>query len=282
MRLGLYLYGTSAILNYLVNTYFVLYRASERMQYQAVLILVERGLYVLLLIALVSGQASFVELFWANMIAVVVKLIVGTWVTSTRFTLPKLHLDWGMYKKYVLQALPVGVGLIIAGVSIRINIVLLGFLQTSEVVGIFSGPYRIVDAVTSMSAVLIIALFPVMARRARVGEEELRQLLEKAAKFSLLVAIPISIGLVILARPAVLLVLGDEFLEAQGVLQVLAVVIAPLYLNRLFNFALISVDRQVEYAYVSGIALLSLECRYCFNLDSYHWILGSLRGGDIG
>jgi O-antigen/teichoic acid export membrane protein len=256
VKLGLYLYGVSAILNYLVNTYFVLYRALERMQYQALLVLVDRGLYVLLLIVLVSRQASFVNLFWANMITVIVKLVIGTWINSTRFTLPKFRLDLERYKEYMRQALPVGIGLIIASVNVRIDIVLLGFLQPSDVVGAFSGPYRIVDAVGSMSAVLIVVLFPVMARRVHASKERFRQLLQRTTKFILLVAAPASIGLIILARPALLLVLGDEFVDARGVLQVLAVIIVPLYLNNLFNFALISIGRQVEYAYISGFALL--------------------------
>jgi O-antigen/teichoic acid export membrane protein len=256
VKLALYLYGISAILNYLVNTYFVLYRALERMQYQALLVLVERGLYVLLLIVFVSRQASFVSLFWANMITVIVKLVVGMWINSTRFTLPKFRLDLERYKEYMREALPVGIGLIIASVSVRIDIVLLGFLQSSDVVGAFSGPYRIVDAVGSMSAVLIVVLFPIMARRAAVGTDAFGELLQKAAKVMLLLGIPVSIGLIILARPATLLVLGGEFAESAVVLRVLALVVVPIYINRLLNFAFISINRQSEYALITGFALI--------------------------
>ena len=256
VRLGLYLYGASVILSYFVNTYLVLYRAFEEMQYEALLILIERGLYVLLMIVLVHRQASFVGLFWANVIAVVVKFIAGTWLTVTRFTLPEIRLDWVIYKKYVRETLPVGIGQIVDNIGLRVDIVLLGFLKTSETVGIFSGPYRIIDAVGLMSIVLITALFPLMSRRVDVGRDALRTLLEKAVKVMVLLAAPASIGLAILARPALLLVLGDQFAESEKVLQLLTLIIVPVYLNRLFSFAFIAINRQIEYAYISGTALL--------------------------
>jgi O-antigen/teichoic acid export membrane protein len=256
VRTSLYLYGISVILNFLVNTYFVLYRAFERMQYEALLVLVERGSYVLLMVVLVLRQASFVNLFWANMIGVLIKLVVGSWLTSTRFTLPTIRLDWAMYKAYVLETLPVGIALIINSILLRVDIVLLGYLKPSEIVGIFSGPYRIVDALGVVSVVLVTVLFPTMARRAAVGSEAFRELLQKAAKVMLLLAIPVSIGLIILARPATLLVLGGEFTESAAVLRVLTPVVVPIYVNRLLNFAFISINRQSEYALITGFALI--------------------------
>jgi O-antigen/teichoic acid export membrane protein len=95
-----------------------------------------------------------------------------------------------------------------------------------------------------------------MARRADVGRDHLQQLVRSAVKIMLLVAVPAAIGLAVLARPALTLILGGEFADAEPVLQVLTPVIVPIYLNRLFNFVFISIKRQVEYAYISGTTLL--------------------------
>jgi O-antigen/teichoic acid export membrane protein len=139
---------------------------------------------------------------------------------------------------------------------LRVDIVLLKFLKTSEIVGIFSGPYRIIDALGVVSVVLITALFPVMARRAAAGGDAFVELLQRAMKVMLLLAIPASIGLAILARPATLLILGGEFAESEAVLRVLTLVLVPIYVNRLLNFAFISINRQVEYAFITGFALV--------------------------
>jgi O-antigen/teichoic acid export membrane protein len=66
----------------------------------------------------------------------------------------------------------------------------------------------------------------------------------------------VSIGLAILARPATLLVLGGEFTESAAVLRVLTAVVVPIYVNRLLNFAFISINRQSEYALITGFALM--------------------------
>jgi O-antigen/teichoic acid export membrane protein len=256
VRVSIYVYGASVILNHFVNTSFVLFRAFERMQYEAVLVLLERALYVLLTVWVISQGAGFVSLFWVNMVSVLVKLALGAWIIATRFTLPKIRLDWAMYKQYLRESLPVGVSQIVNSLILRIDVILLGFLTTSEVVGAFSGPYRIVDTAGLMSVVLITAVFPVMARRARVSRDALRDLLQTAIKALLLLAIPASIGLIILARPALQFVLGGEFTESRAVLQVLALVIIPVYLNRLFDYAFISINRQVAYARITAVALL--------------------------
>jgi O-antigen/teichoic acid export membrane protein len=211
---------------------------------------------VLLLIVLVWRQASFIHLFWANIAAVLLKLIVGAWLTLTRFTVPKIRFSWKLYRHYLKETLPVGVGQIINALSVRLDIVLLGWLTVSESVGVFSGPYRVVDAVGLLSVVFVTALFPSMARRADVSRERLRQMVRSAVKIMLLVAVPAAIGLAILAHPALTLVLGSGFSDADRVLQALTPIIVPIYLNRLFNFAFISIKRQTEYAYISGATLL--------------------------
>jgi O-antigen/teichoic acid export membrane protein len=256
VRVGVYLYGISAILNYLVNTYFVLYRAYEKMQYEALLIVAERGTYVLLIILLISRQASFLTLFWANIISVVFKLVLGAWLTASRFTLPRIRLDWGRYKKYLRDTLPVGVGLIVDSISFRIDIVLLGILATSEIVGFFSGAYRIIEATKLMWVVWITALFPVMARRAAISLDAVAALLQRTIKILLLVVTPSAIALVVLAHPVTLFVLGKEFAESTAVLRVLALTIVPIGLNSLFSFTFISINRQDEYAKITSGALV--------------------------
>jgi O-antigen/teichoic acid export membrane protein len=123
-------------------------------------------------------------------------------------------------------------------------------------VGIFSGSYRIIEAVKLMWVVWITALFPVMARRATVSSDAVAKLLQKSIKIILLVAIPTTVALVVLARPVTLLVLGKEFTESTAVLQVLALTIVPIGLNRLFSFAFISINRQTEYAKITSGALI--------------------------
>jgi O-antigen/teichoic acid export membrane protein len=256
VRQSIYLYGASVVLNHFVNTSFVLFRAFERMQYEAVLVFVERALYVLLTVWVISQGAGFVSLFWVNMVSVTIKLALGAWIIASRFTLPKIRLDWTMYKQYLRESLPVGISQVVNSLILRIDVILLGLLTTSEVVGAFSGPYRIVDTAGLVSVILVTALFPVMARRARVSRDALRDLLQSAIKALLLLAVPASIGLSLLARPALQFVLGGEFTESRTVLQVLALVLVPVYLNRLFDYAFISINRQVAYARITAVALL--------------------------
>lgn len=253
---GLYLYGISIIANYLVNTVFVLFRAFERMQYEALLILVERAIYVLLLLALVWKGASFVTLFWANIAAVIVKIAFATGIVVGRFPIPRIHLDWTLYRQYLWKTFPVGISQIINSVGVRIDIILLGIWEASETVAIFSGPYRIVDAAGLVSVALVTALFPVMARQAKVGNPALVNLVSRSIKGMVLIAAPLSIGLVLLAQPAIAFVLGSKYAESQPILMLLALIIIPVYLNRLFSFVLISIDRQGESAAISTISLL--------------------------
>lgn len=163
--------------------------------------------------------------------------------------------NWTLYRRYVKETLPVGAILLIQGVSLRIDIVLLAAFRSSEEVGYFTGPYRMVDAVAMLSIVLVTALFPVMARQAG-KDEQINRTVRKAIKLLLAVAIPISLGLIVLASSVLRLFLGSDFSPAAPVLQLLAIVIAPIFVNHLLAFAFISVNRQADYAVISGIALV--------------------------
>lgn len=256
VRTAILLYGASVILNFFVDTYFVVYRATERMSYEAVIVFVERWTYVLILVLFVMRGVSFSYLFWANIISAVIKLILGTWVTATRFHRPTLHVDWSVYRNYLHETIPVGVSQLINSVSLRVGIVLLSLLGTSRAVGIFAGPYRIVDAVGLMSIVLLTAIFPVMGRRAKWQPQGLTPVMNKTLRALLFVAVPASIGLAVLARPTVDIVLGNEYSEAANVLTLLALILVPVYLNRMLSFAFIAINRQKEYAYITGSALV--------------------------
>jgi O-antigen/teichoic acid export membrane protein len=253
---GLYLYGAALILSFFASTYFVLYRAFERMQYEALLVMVERGIHLGLIILLVRLKVGFVALFWASMIASAFKFIIGTWLTIKKFTIPRIIFNWDLYKMYIRNTLPVGFGLIINSFSLRVDTILLGFLSVSESVGIFSGPYRIVDTVGFIATVLITALFPVISRRSAQGNEKMREIMENSIKALMIIALPASLSLAILARPVVILVLGNEFPESIPVLQVLALVVIPTYFRNLLGVAFIAAEQQIEYAYISGGVLL--------------------------
>ena len=121
---------------------------------------------------------------------------------------------------------------------------LLGLLTGAADVGSYSGAFKLFSLGLSVAALYQSVLLPDLARRATVSASAVRPALNASLQRSLLVAVPVSLAGLVLARPVMHLLFPPAFDVATGALQILLIAL-PLHLAAgHFRTALVATGRQ--------------------------------------
>ncbi|MCX7785851.1 MAG: flippase [candidate division WOR-3 bacterium] len=155
-------------------------------------------------------------------------------------------------EKIFKSALPLGLGSILIQFSQNFGIVFLGLIKNDAEVGVFSAANKLVFTLLIIDRVFCNATFPSIARYFVLDKQRLSLILSHLQKLVLIVAIPISIGGVILSSQLIALIYGEHYQRASLIFQVLIWFLFFTMVNTIFTSTLIADKRNK--AYLSAIA----------------------------
>ncbi len=104
------------------------------------------------------------------------------------------------------------------------DLLILGFLRTPAEVGYYKLAKSIVQIAAMPNLPLVSAIYPELSKATASREwDRFRTLVRRGSKVAALWIVPVSIGLVVLARPAISMLYGPSFLPAAPALAILLV-----------------------------------------------------------
>jgi O-antigen/teichoic acid export membrane protein len=203
--------------------------------------------------------------------AVVAAAVAGTFVNMALLLLLARRIESvrplllpGRWAVLLRKALPLGLALMIATVYFRADAVLLSILKDPHAVGIYGVAYRLVEAVIAFAGFFYISIFPLLSQAAaRRDLENLRDVAQRSFDVLVLAAVPVVFGTVLLAPQIVHALAGDGYEAAVTPLRVVIVGAGLMFVNGLFSFVLIALDRQLTLLWTS---LASLAINVALNL----------------
>ncbi|MFP9192180.1 flippase [Natronosalvus vescus] len=136
----------------------------------------------------------------------------------------------------------------------QIDTVLVGFFLTPVAVSYYVLSKQIVHFVETPVKALGFTISPTFgAEKASGNSAHAARIYEQALIHTLLLYIPIAVGLVLVARPTIALIFGSEYLEAVVVLQVLSAYIVLQSITTLTSNSLDYLGRAKSRAIVKGV-----------------------------
>jgi O-antigen/teichoic acid export membrane protein len=136
-------------------------------------------------------------------------------------------------------------------------------MATDADVAFFNVGYMLAQPLGFISSAFNVSAFPSLSRLALVGPSAVRPVLRRAVKFQFLAALPLSVGLFLLAgRVMPLLLPGADFREAGTALQVISAGLVFIFLNLMARYALTALDAQGTYfrAILVGLVVNLAAC----------------------
>jgi len=145
------------------------------------------------------------------------------------------HFRKKLVRQIMNAAMPIAFISLVGAFMFNTDLVMLGWWRTSTEIGFYSAAQKIIQVLYTLPGILASVFFPTISRL--VGQKkdaEIKSLTERGITSLLLIAIPLTVGGIILAKPIINLLYGQEYAPATGVFQIL------IFTTLLFPSALIA------------------------------------------
>lgn len=156
-------------------------------------------------------------------------------------------------------AVPFALAAVFARVYSYIDSILLKQMLGNEAVGWYSTPYKITFAFQFIPMALVAALYPRMSEYFVKEKEKLAVVLHDSIKYLLVIAVPIAVGICVLAREIIVMLYGTSFLPSVMPLQILILSLIFSFIGFPIGALLNACNKQtVQTAIVGSIMLLNI------------------------
>jgi O-antigen/teichoic acid export membrane protein len=252
----IYLFGAYTLLSSLYGIYLVTFRSFQQMKYEAAVIFVDGVSKVVLGIAVLQLGLGLVELGLVFVASALLSLVLSIVICHRHFVRPRIAIDMEFMRSTLWMALPFSVLPVLSMIYVRVDTLLLEAMKGDAVVGWYNAAYSIVLSVKFIPTLLLAALFPAAQQMSKQSRDRFCDYYDKAVKYLMALAIPIAIGLTLLAQPIILLIFGQEFEGAVAAFRILAWDILLFFIYLAIGNALLNIGREKSVAVASLMTVI--------------------------
>jgi O-antigen/teichoic acid export membrane protein len=141
-------------------------------------------------------------------------------------------------------------------IYMQVDIVIISLLVNERTVGWYGTADQLFGTFLFIPTVFISAVFPALSRMYATAVHSLSKLMSKSWDLLMLLAIPIGLGLVVVANPLVVLLFGPDFAGSGPILALMGIVLILTYQNILLGQFLVATDRQNPWTVVMAVTTL--------------------------
>ncbi|MBI2453515.1 flippase [Candidatus Peregrinibacteria bacterium] len=208
-------------------------------------------------------QTGFIHLMIAGILSSALMLAVTYYYTRKLATIA-YRLDLSFWKDVIFKALPYGIALILSLVYFQVDSILLSIMKNTTEVGIYGVPMKILEILTIIPVYFMNSVLPVLTRHLQQKSEKVKEVLQYSFDFLFICGLPIVIGGYILAYNIVFVISSPEFLSrlddgfygSDIGFKILIFALFFSYLNSMFGFTLVALNRQTDLLKINGAGVL--------------------------
>ncbi len=252
-----YLVGVSIFLDSVALVCYQVFRGHQDLKFESLGIIIHKTVMV--------GLGVFLIFLKVNVIWMMAPLVAGSlfYFLNALFFLKRKMGFWPIprinkpiFKFLVKLAIPFFIALIFAKLYATIDTVLLSYLGGDKYVGWYGAAQKL-----SMAFLLLVAgsfgaaLYPAFSHYFVRSRQALNKVFQRAVFYLMLITIPIVFGLIVLAKPIILLIYGPEYLPAVIVLVFFALAMPLMFLDYIISGLLNACEKQKANTVIRGIGV---------------------------
>ncbi len=230
------------------------FRARQKMEYEAFvktlesLILVGVGLFTLFYCP------SIINLSYSYLFGAFVALIFALVIFHFKFQRISFNWNKSVWKKYLYISWPLGLVAILSTIYNQIDSVMMGYWGMITETGWYNAAYRIVWPTLIPISLISVSFFPVLSRCFKESKEKLQKAWDYQNEIMIFLAIPLTVGGVILAPKIIDFIYGSSFVPSILAFQILITTSGIMFLYNAFYQVLVVVDQQknIFWAVLAG------------------------------
>ncbi len=234
-----------------MNQIFIgFYQQKLKMYIQAIGEVAGRIVLVAGLFFLIRMNATFLTIMGLITVSGISYLLV-MWFSSIKYTRPTLAFDRTIWLAIASKMWPIAISIVFNVVYLKGDIILLGIFKDQAEVGLYGAAYRVIDILAQTAMMLMGVIMPLLAFSwARGLEEKFNKRYQQAFDAMMLLAVPMTVGVIVMAEKIMLLVAGPEFAPAAAALQILALAVLGVFIGAVFGHTAVAINKQKKTIWV--------------------------------
>jgi len=272
-----YIAGLAVLTTFHAAGYGAVCRAFEDMEYNGIGYVLHKIIFLLLIGLGTKLKVDLIGIFIIFLLANLSLWLYYYIVVRVKYVRPRLHVDFEYWKSMVKDAFPLGIAAILRKVTWNVDTLILTAMANVTSVGLFSGAYKVIQAVNLIPTTLAQPLFPVFSRLAQKSSDSLFSSYEKSLKFLLIISLPLVVFITVFSQKIVILFLGKQYLQSSIALQLLSWALLFLFPTSLYVYLFTAMGKQKLFA-VASAACLGMNAILDIALIPWYSYIGACIG----
>jgi len=252
---SIYIFGLFWITNSFIELFCGVFIAFERMDYDALINIVHRGLSFILGVILIAFGCNILGVAIAYFAAALVSTIYALKLINRNIF--RITFNFDLKKSYylLLQSLPLAFALLFSSIYFKVDTFMLGLYRIPEEVGWYGAVYRILEITIIIPQAFTIVLFPIFSRLYVDSIGKLQETYKRIVKIMFVASLPVALIITSLAKP-ILTLFGEDFIMGTPILKILIWAVCLIFVNFILLTLLTSIGLQKINALSNGLCVL--------------------------
>jgi O-antigen/teichoic acid export membrane protein len=254
VRVAILIAGGPLLLGMLTTSIVTVLQSQLRMARAVVGEVLGRGTALALVIVVAALELGFYAVLLAAIGGALCNLAV-VWLLTHRLVRLRFRAEPPVWRRLLKAGLPLGLALAINALYFRADTLIISLYEPYEQVGLYTLAYRILEVGMVLGTVYLASVFPVLSESVVRDEARARRVIQTSSDLLVIMGLPLIAGGLVLAPQLVELAAGEDFEGAVEPLRILMFAAALGWLNGVFGYALIAVERQASALWLNAAGL---------------------------
>lgn len=230
--------------------------AVQQLGYEAIAVVLEAVVLLALILYGIHAKLGVSYFVWAYALQYAFSCAYFTVVLLVkRIAIPGWRFEPALMREWFWKGLPFALTFVLTVLYFRIDNPLIFVFKGVDEASWYAAAYKPIESLLFIPISFLSVVFPVLSVYHRDRPKELLDAVNRFYKALLLMGLPTSLGILVLAHPLTPLLLGSGYSESEPAMRILALALGFAFINNAFIGALNASDRQLSFTWAAAWSL---------------------------
>lgn len=240
----------------MINFMSGVFQAHENQKVGSIGALISSILLVLFTIIVIIFDLGIIFVALSYAFSYLIYMIYVALNLTKEFGFQKFEIDLPFWRETAKKAIPFGLSIFFYTIYFSIDVVMIQFLSGDYATGLYNSAYKIISVFTAFYVIYQVVIFPLMSKLYTEDENLLKLSFEQSVKYSLLILLPISIGVYIYSPYIINLIYSSQYALASVPMQILIWTVIFMFINGVTTSLLNSIGKELSVTKIYVLAAI--------------------------
>jgi O-antigen/teichoic acid export membrane protein len=244
----------------LVQTLTTVFQKYLKMGSVALAEILGRAGFLGVIILFILFKNNLPYLMWGNVANTFIYFII-LWFLVKRYVKITWQIDFAYWQAIFKKAWPIALGIVFNLVYFRADTIILSLFKPAGDVGIYGAPYKILEIIATFPHMFMGLVMPLLTAAWITNQlDKFKDATQKTFDFFVILALPMILGTLPLARQIMILIAGENFAASGKVLAILILATGIIFLGVLLTYLLVILEKQramLKYFFTAAVLALT-------------------------